>query len=121
MIREWVLVVGPHRTGTSVLAGVLHHLGVNMGFALMGGDKANARGYYEDWAGYFLHRAMIGPWTHPDPEAHCDAYLQKIYDDYFAFRDRDAHTHDKVLGLKDPRLCFLLDRALLCLIFEPLF
>ena len=31
MIREWVLVVGPHRTGTSVLAGVLHNLGVNMG------------------------------------------------------------------------------------------
>ncbi|MCD6476962.1 MAG: sulfotransferase, partial [Candidatus Aenigmarchaeota archaeon] len=42
-----IIVLGMHRSGTSMTAGVLHRLGVNMGKNLMKGNWANPLGYFE--------------------------------------------------------------------------
>jgi len=43
-----VAVVGLARSGTSCVAGILHHLGVCMGHRLRPADECNPRGYFED-------------------------------------------------------------------------
>src|SRR6516225_10357393 len=42
-----VIVLGMHRSGTSALAGALHHLGVELGEHLMPASPDNQRGYWE--------------------------------------------------------------------------
>jgi hypothetical protein len=41
------IVLGMHRSGTSALAGMLHHLGVELGDRLMQASPDNPRGYWE--------------------------------------------------------------------------
>jgi hypothetical protein len=43
-----VVVLGASKSGTSVTAGILHHLGVHMGSDLRPPDDRNPRGYFED-------------------------------------------------------------------------
>ncbi|HET7010129.1 MAG TPA: hypothetical protein VFI11_05090 [Anaerolineales bacterium] len=42
-----VVVLGMHRSGTSLLGSVLHAIGVGLGADLIAGDTHNARGYFE--------------------------------------------------------------------------
>ena len=42
-----LVVLGMHRSGTSALAGMLHHLGVALGDRLMKATLDNPRGYWE--------------------------------------------------------------------------
>ncbi|MBA7514663.1 hypothetical protein ES705_06696 [subsurface metagenome] len=46
-MRKCILVLGMHRTGTSAMAGVLKILGIDFGTDLMGGNKENIKGYFE--------------------------------------------------------------------------
>ena len=43
-----IIITGMHRSGTSLLAGVLEKLGLNLGDNLIPGDKLNPDGYKED-------------------------------------------------------------------------
>jgi len=43
-----IIVVGPGRSGTSAVAGVLYQLGVFMGERLHEADESNSSGYFED-------------------------------------------------------------------------
>src|SRR5580704_9217804 len=42
-----LVVLGMHRSGTSALTGMLHHLGVALGEHLMPATQDNPRGYWE--------------------------------------------------------------------------
>src|SRR5215467_6029736 len=42
-----LVVLGMHRSGTSALTGMLHHLGVTLGDRLMAATLDNPRGYWE--------------------------------------------------------------------------
>lgn len=48
-LPEVIAVVGPFRSGTSAVAGVLHRLGVSMGKGLKPANAANPGGYYESF------------------------------------------------------------------------
>jgi len=43
-----IIVIGTGRSGTSIVAGVLHHIGVNMGNNIVKPNIDNPRGYFED-------------------------------------------------------------------------
>jgi hypothetical protein len=89
-LRRGVIVLGQGRSGTSVIAGVLRHLGVYMGKPLSH--------HWEDGKLMRIHDAMIGDWKNPRLDA--EPYLSR-YNKFFASRQR----HD-LWGVKDPRLCF---------------
>lgn len=69
-----VIVLGMHRSGTSMIAGVLHKLGVSMGDDLVLGEmEENPGGYYEDREFIHINEHILtqagGGWfTLPDPE-----------------------------------------------------
>ena len=93
-------IVGPHRSGTSAVAGVLYHLGLFLGDDLLGPGKGNVKGHFEDREFLALHDKIIGNWENPqvDFEPYREAYTALI-------RKREAEH--QVWGLKDPRLCFV--------------
>jgi len=103
-----VIVLGPHRGGTSAVAGVLHRLGVNMGDRLLPADKGNQQGYYEDEEFLNLHQRLLredvdsfDEWIAPPPEP-----WPVDLEAYEALIKRKAEQ--PLWGVKDPRLCYLL-------------
>lgn len=59
MNKKAIVVVGTGRSGTSMFAGVLHHLGVFMGKEFIPGDRNNPQGHYEDKAFADLNRDVV--------------------------------------------------------------
>ena len=101
-----VIVLGHHRSGTSALAGALHHLGVHMGDRLLVGNVAtNPKGHYEDTELVMLNeRAISGDWRNPK------VIQAPIYRQRFKtyVENRAERAPSAIWGVKDPRLCFTL-------------
>jgi hypothetical protein len=106
-----ILVLGIHRSGTSCVAGVLHHLGVSMGPQLLGSSRHNLRGHFEDAEVLELHRKILGErgprgelipgaWRHPRFRG---TACREEYRALLEIRSRQP-----LWGLKDPRLCHLM-------------
>ncbi|MBQ0798949.1 MAG: hypothetical protein KBT63_06655 [Porticoccaceae bacterium] len=54
-----LMILGMHRSGTSMLASWLHHCGLNLGERLLGSGVGNLRGHFEDWDFIELHEQML--------------------------------------------------------------
>jgi len=109
-----VIVLGMHRSGTSALTGMLHHLGVELGNRLLAPSPEDPRGYWEHWDVYQLnHTIMAGfgyRWddVRPMPSAFEQGEACRL-----ARRELQAvlardFAGISLWGLKDPRLCRLL-------------
>ena len=61
-----VIVAGMHRSGTSLTAGLLARLGIDMGRDLVPADRANPRGYFEDVELVRFHQRMFARTLPPD-------------------------------------------------------
>ena len=93
-----ILVIGTHRTGTSLVAGILHHLGVNMGDEMKPAHPTNPAGHFEDMDFLTLNDKVVGNWRAPTID-----YVSPT----------DLHTYEMLVenktsplwGIKDPRLC----------------
>lgn len=114
-----IIVTGMHRSGTSMVAGVLYHLGIYMGDDLMiddidqGQTKEQPCGYFEDREFMRINDTILqianGAWNKiPDRErllVACDKE-NNILDILLDKRDRNrGHA---LWGFKDPRTCLTL-------------
>ena len=63
------LVLGMHRSGTSYLAEVVQALGVKLGEHLVGAQKGNPRGHFEDREVLVFHEALLDRRTAGQPRA----------------------------------------------------
>src|SRR5579864_4713795 len=54
-----LVVLGMHRSGTSALTGMLHHLGVALGDRLMAATPDNPRGYWEHGDIVAIHERLM--------------------------------------------------------------
>ena len=107
--EKTVVVIGMHRSGSSLTSGILEALGVNMGEKLMAESQANPVGYFEDKAFLRLNRKILnaagGTWYDPpSPEAvraQAEAFRSEV----------EALVQDKPLrwGWKDPRTSLTLE------------
>jgi len=59
-IRQAILIVGMHRSGTSVLARGLQALGVSIGDNLLPGNEWNPKGYFEHADIVGLNDTLLG-------------------------------------------------------------
>lgn len=107
-MNEPIFVLGCHRSGTSVVAGILHEAcGVSMG-ELMPPTEDNPLGYFEALGVVDAHRDLLyqmeRDWTCP-PSSFMPSDL-----DLSALREQvDIHTElSGVWAMKDPRSMFLL-------------
>jgi len=107
-----IVILGMHRSGTSVIANVVRILGVDMGKKFIKPDWANETGYWEDidfvmqnkkilkdmggnWGTIFSRKQMIKQKKN---------YGNKIYK--LVSRKQRRKTH---WGWKDPRTCFTIE------------
>lgn len=60
-----ILVLGVPRSGTSCVAGVLHHLGISMGERLIPTDEWNPAGYFQDEDFEDILHEVLGEWFFP--------------------------------------------------------
>jgi hypothetical protein len=76
-----------------------------MGDKLIGKNRDNQKGHYEDVEFVALNKAAVGDWRRPladfDP-------VRKAYKQLIEKREKDH----KLWGMKDPRLCFTLPHVL---------
>lgn len=107
-----VVVLANHRTGSSLVAGILDRLGVMMGEELLGSHPSNPTGHYEDMEMLTFNDKMVQDWKNPrknfDPEEF------SFYRSFVEKRDREY----SIWGVKDPRLC-ILGRHLIPLLSDP--
>lgn len=102
MDKQIVVLCG-HRSGSSVVAGILHQLGVNMGTDLMPPSEHNPRGYFEDMDFVRLNAAILKPWgwfSLPDVLERKPLFDNKI--------KRIVQSREGVWGWKDPRTALTL-------------
>jgi hypothetical protein len=110
-MRNVILVLGMHRSGTSAAAGLLVKLGGGQPKALMPSDGANERGYFESQALMTFHDELLASagsswndWRQFNP-----AWYQSKTG--AAFRKRAKQLFKEEFGgeplavLKDPRVC----------------
>ena len=112
--RRVVVVLGMHRSGTSLVAGCLQQIGVNFGPRLMPPNADNPRGYFEHNDVVNLHDRLLlalnRSWdeTAPfPPEWWHDERLRSYRVELLGILRRDFPVAP-LWGLKDPRLCLLL-------------
>ena len=108
-MRTAVLVLGMHRSGTSLVTEILNTVGLWIGAEqhLIGASDGNPRGHFELLAGVefdneVLHQAG-GTWDHPPAIESIDALVPKMRPAVEAWFDGQP-----ALAFKDPRLCVTL-------------
>lgn len=106
-----VIITGMHRSGTSMLAGLLQICGLDLGsnFATLGKAKreGNEKGLFEDldfkWINKTLLRRNGGGSFDPPKNIEIDPYIHNIIEDFLSVWNK-PHP----VGWKDPRACLTL-------------
>ncbi len=112
-LKRIVLVLGPHRSGTSVLTKALEVLGVSLGDRLMPPSRFNPKGYHEDLDVSAFNQELLEAvgwdWHHLPPlESTAVEALLASHSERATELLREKTARCDVLGLKDPRFCLLL-------------
>lgn len=97
-----IVVLGMHRSGTSLVAGALHRMGVPMGTRFRAPDSSNPHGYWEDLDWRDLNKAILngagGTWYDPPPLHKIEKQVAR-----YAMRISELCTREGEWGFKDPR------------------
>ena len=105
-----IIVLGMHRSGTSLVAGLLHRIGVSMGTRLLPADQFNPGGYFEDEDFLWINKGILenagGMWYDPPS-------LEKVQKSQKKFlkalkttiASKRAYAGTRAWGWKDPRNC----------------
>ncbi|WP_431023370.1 sulfotransferase [Halomonas sp. H5] len=111
-----IVVIGMHRSGTSIVAKILEQLGCNMGESLLPSSASNVDGHYEDLRFYELNSLIFSrinkSWDNPPSQREVLENSELIYNLYLdEISDRSGFW-----GFKEPRTSVLLPaiQDLLC-------
>lgn len=101
-----IVILGMHRSGTSMVAGILNKMGVNMGEDLLGKNPSNPFGHFEDRDFYNMNRNILcnagGSWEIPPLEK--DILEQKEnFDERIRSLIEKKNNYYNNWGWKDPR------------------
>ena len=104
------VVLGMHRSATSLVAGGLKSMGVHMGEDLLGPAKDNPKGFFENRDFVRLNREILqaagGMWSRP-PSHEAIVATKKQFDERI-WRLIKSSDHE-LWGFKDPRMVLTID------------
>ena len=103
-----IIILGMHRSGTSMLSGVLNRLGIDMGDDQVGRQQSNPLGHFEDGELLSLNEYILsqagGSWDNPPPAAQIQNQAAKLNDRIQKIiQDKRLANQDQHWGWKDPR------------------
>lgn len=100
-----VVVLGMHRSGTSLVGNILADMGVDMGERMLGANTSNPFGHFEDMDFLTINDMILkdagGAWDNPPSEFQIESLRKK-----YAGRVRRKIAENKkkqIWGWKDPR------------------
>ena len=98
-----IIVLGCFRSGTSAVAGTLHHLGVFMGDHFDPPNQNNPKGFFEDLEFQKIHNLIDDNRLVSEvyPSKIADKNVDDLYEKLIVQRE---HDHP-IWGIKDPLLC----------------
>lgn len=106
-----IIIVGMHRSGTSVLSSIIHKLGVDLGTKLLESSFANPTGHYEDVAFLDLHERILhgakGDWDSPPTEDRLKESFERLESDVDTLLEQ-RNRCSASWGWKEPRTSLLL-------------
>jgi hypothetical protein len=112
-VREALIVLGMHRSGTSLLGSLIESLGVEMGQDLYPADEHNPAGYFEDRECVDIQERMLialgQPWHGPQgmqpmpPQWWRQPAMQSLVGELERWLDRRLAACTGLWGVKDPR------------------
>src|ERR1044071_4305907 len=107
-----LIILGMHRSGTSVITQWLQNCGLHVGDSLVEADVGNKDGYFEDWDFVRIHLDALKYCGFPDsglisePIELTNIYHSEKIDWNVAFKN----SLYKQWGWKDPRTCLFLSQ-----------
>lgn len=109
-----IVVLGMHRSGTSLLARILHRHGVSMGQNLLEADTYNAGGYFEDQGFLWLNKGILsaagGSWKVPPHRTRIKGIISKFEKTMVkTIEGREEACQNGIWGWKDPRTCLTVE------------
>lgn len=104
-----VWVIGLHRSGSSLTAGILHRLGVHMGNRLIGYENRGTGGFEAHGLAKICEQAYPFPSTEPAVDREVTKRELRAWLDH---RMGEAAHRGTIAGGKYPHLCFLVDMLL---------
>jgi hypothetical protein len=113
-----VIILGMHRAGTSLVAGMLHKMGISMGTSFLSPDENNPHGYFEDLDFLWINKGLLenagGSWKQP-PSIDDLLGMSKKFHNIIreTIQRKQGASTDFKWGWKDPRNCFT------CWIYSP--
>lgn len=111
MQNKVLIIVGMHRSGTSLITGWLQKCGLEIGEYLLGSGSGNIEGHFEDVDFYNLHAEILTSNNFPDSGIIDDdvnyitPYFKEKINNIVSIRN----SKFKQWGWKDPRTCLFLD------------
>jgi len=109
-VKSSLVILGMHRSGTSLCAHWLSECGLNLGDRLMQGGVGNKNGHYEDLDFHDLHEDVFKeqgiPYGAlvPVHEIELNSYFKKRFSNLIQFKN-ELNSH---WGWKEPRTCLFL-------------
>ena len=113
-MRKTVVILGMHRSGTSMIAGILDCLGVDLGEDQPGKQWSNPLGHFEDADFLSLNKNILasagGSWDHPPKKSAIIAQREKFRSSIAELIDRQSKDGiESPWGWKDPRTSLTID------------
>ena len=105
-----IVILGMHRAGTSVVANVLHRIGISMGDEFLNSDGFNPNGYFEDkdflWINKGIFENAHGIWYDPPSVENIQRGGEKFYNIIHETVEKKKRKAGRNFwGWKDPRNC----------------
>jgi hypothetical protein len=109
-VKKIVIVLGMHRSGTSVFTGILNKMGLPLGENLMKPTKDNPKGYFENMDFYHFNEMVLrecnSSWYDVSNLTE-EKILKEEYKNILKSIIKKYNNYD-IFGVKDPRICVLL-------------
>ena len=112
---QCLVILGCHRSGTSMLAGILEASGGKLPSGLMRPALSNRNGFNESWLVVDINESILKscdiPWDYPEPTPRCiekDSFKERFIPAVQASLSEAFGSEDSLNGamiLKDPRMC----------------
>lgn len=106
-----VIILGMHKTGTSMIGGVLSNIAVNMGIEMLGTNWENPLGFYEDKHLLELNELILaaasGTWDIPPDRETILANENQFSKDIANLIDKEQKLG--IRGWKDPRMSLTIE------------
>jgi hypothetical protein len=111
--RQIICVLGMHRSGSSLLAQIMHRNGIAIGTNLVGKSAHNPDGHFEDRFILQINKKILihfgGTWDRPAQLPGNwleDPFVKRLLSKARAYRHEEIDQYDRFF-FKDPRTCLL--------------